>query len=165
MIMCMKGHNGICPCHMCNIQGICIPSSWITTHYVPLNHDHFSGIKKPILFHSEIMTLFLNKQLKFNCFNHHSLRATCHQVWDQGSTSSHFSNFPLFPPFLSLWFHPSYLVQSHCQFDSPVDRRDRVLTMMIKIMYWCLQYGRQLVRQHTMLVKQFLQHLALGFSI
>jgi hypothetical protein len=44
MIMCMKGHNGISPCRMCNIQGICIPSSRITTHYVPLNRDHFSGV-------------------------------------------------------------------------------------------------------------------------
>jgi hypothetical protein len=44
MIMCIKGHNGISPCCMCNIQGICIPSSRITTHYAPLNHDHFSGV-------------------------------------------------------------------------------------------------------------------------
>jgi Transposase family tnp2 len=29
MIMRIKGHNGISPCHMCNIQGICIPSSRI----------------------------------------------------------------------------------------------------------------------------------------
>jgi hypothetical protein len=28
MIVHMKGHNGISPCHMCKIQGICIPSSW-----------------------------------------------------------------------------------------------------------------------------------------
>ena len=38
---------------------------------------------------------------KYN--NHHSLRATCHQVWDQGSTSSHFSNLPLSPfPFSTI---------------------------------------------------------------
>ena len=41
MIMHMKGHNAISPCCMCNIQGIHIPSSQITTHYVPLNRDHF----------------------------------------------------------------------------------------------------------------------------
>ena len=39
----MKGHNSISPCRMCNIQGIRIPSSRITTHYVPLNRDHFPG--------------------------------------------------------------------------------------------------------------------------
>jgi hypothetical protein len=44
MIMRMKGHNAISPCRMCNIQGIRIPSSRITTHYVPLNRDHFSGV-------------------------------------------------------------------------------------------------------------------------
>ena len=41
MIMRMKGHNALCPCRMCNIQGIHIPSSRITTHYIPLNREHF----------------------------------------------------------------------------------------------------------------------------
>ena len=41
MIMQMKGHNAICPCHMCNIQGVHIPSSSTTTYYVPLNCEHF----------------------------------------------------------------------------------------------------------------------------
>jgi hypothetical protein len=41
MIMCMKGHNGCSPCRMCEIQGICIPSSQVTTHYVPLHHENF----------------------------------------------------------------------------------------------------------------------------
>lgn len=41
MIMRMKGHNALCPCRMCNIQGIHIPSSQITTHYIPLNREHF----------------------------------------------------------------------------------------------------------------------------
>ena len=40
----MKGHNAISPCRMCNIQGVRIPSSRITTHYVPLNRDQFSGV-------------------------------------------------------------------------------------------------------------------------
>jgi hypothetical protein len=52
MIMCIKGHNGISPCCMCKIQGICIPSSWITTHYVPLNRDHFSGVNPGYQAHS-----------------------------------------------------------------------------------------------------------------
>jgi Transposase family tnp2 len=55
MIMHMKGHNGISPCHMCNIQGIHIPSSWITTHYVPLNHDHFSGVNPGYQTHSLLL--------------------------------------------------------------------------------------------------------------
>jgi Transposase family tnp2 len=37
MIMHMKGHNAVSPCHMCEIQGIHIPSLWVTTHYVPLH--------------------------------------------------------------------------------------------------------------------------------
>jgi hypothetical protein len=44
MFMRMKGHNGISPCRMCHIQGIRIPSSRITTHYVPLNRDNFPGV-------------------------------------------------------------------------------------------------------------------------
>jgi hypothetical protein len=41
MIMRMKGHNGFSLCHMCEIQGIHIPSSQVTTHYVPLHHENF----------------------------------------------------------------------------------------------------------------------------
>ena len=41
MIMHMKSHNALCPCCMCNIQGLCISSSCLTTHYVPLNCGHF----------------------------------------------------------------------------------------------------------------------------
>ena len=37
MIMRMKGHNGLCPCRMCGIQGIRIPNSRNKTHYVPLS--------------------------------------------------------------------------------------------------------------------------------
>jgi hypothetical protein len=40
MIMCMKGYNGFSLCHMCEIQGICIPSSQVTTHYVPLHREN-----------------------------------------------------------------------------------------------------------------------------
>ena len=52
MVMCIKGHNAISPCHMCDIQGIHIPSSRITTHYVPLNCDHFSGVNPGYQAHS-----------------------------------------------------------------------------------------------------------------
>jgi hypothetical protein len=41
MIMRMKGHNGCSPCHMCEIQGIRIPSSQVTTHYVLLHRENF----------------------------------------------------------------------------------------------------------------------------
>ena len=34
MLLCMKGHNACSPCHLCTIQGIRIPNSRITTHYV-----------------------------------------------------------------------------------------------------------------------------------
>ena len=42
----------ISPCRMCDIQGIRIPSSWITAHYVPLNCDHFSGVNPGYQAHS-----------------------------------------------------------------------------------------------------------------
>jgi hypothetical protein len=41
MIMRMKGHNAISPCRMCTIKGVRIPSSRVTTHYVPLCRDGF----------------------------------------------------------------------------------------------------------------------------
>jgi hypothetical protein len=43
MIMRMKGHNAISPCRMCTIKGVRIPSSRVTTHYVPLCRDGFPG--------------------------------------------------------------------------------------------------------------------------
>jgi hypothetical protein len=41
MIMHMKGHNGLSPCCMCEIQGIHIPSSQVKTLYVPLHREKF----------------------------------------------------------------------------------------------------------------------------
>jgi hypothetical protein len=46
MIMRMKGHNAISPCHMCTIKGVRIPSSRVTTHYVPLCRDGFPGTQE-----------------------------------------------------------------------------------------------------------------------
>jgi hypothetical protein len=43
MIMRMKGHNTISPCHMCTIKGVRIPSSRVMMHYVPLCRDGFPG--------------------------------------------------------------------------------------------------------------------------
>ena len=37
MLMRMKGHNGLSPCQMCKIKGVCVPNSHATTHYVPLD--------------------------------------------------------------------------------------------------------------------------------
>jgi len=37
MLMHMKGHNGLCPCQMCKIQGIGIPGLQNKTLYVPLS--------------------------------------------------------------------------------------------------------------------------------
>src|ERR1700735_3253399 len=45
MVMRMKGHNALSPCRMCNIQGVRIPHSSITTHYIPLNHEHFPDVE------------------------------------------------------------------------------------------------------------------------
>jgi hypothetical protein len=38
MLMHMKGHNGLCPCRMCRILGICISDSQNKILYVPLSH-------------------------------------------------------------------------------------------------------------------------------
>lgn len=46
MVMWMKGHNGFSPCRMCEIQGLQIPGSSATTHYVPLyrtQHPHLTN--------------------------------------------------------------------------------------------------------------------------
>ena len=47
MLMCMKGHNSLCPCQMCKIQGIRIPDSQNNMLYVLLsclNHPAPTGI-------------------------------------------------------------------------------------------------------------------------
>jgi hypothetical protein len=45
MVMRMKGHNGITPCHMCNIKGLHVPDSRATTHYVPLDRSRYPNVK------------------------------------------------------------------------------------------------------------------------
>ena len=44
MVMCMKGHNGLSPCHMCEIKGIRIPGSSNPIHYVPLDHTRHPNV-------------------------------------------------------------------------------------------------------------------------
>lgn len=44
MVMRMKGHNGIFPCRMCFIEGLLIPGSRSTTHYVPLERSHHPDV-------------------------------------------------------------------------------------------------------------------------
>ncbi|KIK53729.1 hypothetical protein GYMLUDRAFT_63600 [Collybiopsis luxurians FD-317 M1] len=39
MVMNIKGHNGVCPCCMCNIHGVRAPDSRV--YYVPLDHQNF----------------------------------------------------------------------------------------------------------------------------
>jgi len=41
MMMHMKGHNAISLCCMCTIKGVCIPSSQVMMHYIPLCCDGF----------------------------------------------------------------------------------------------------------------------------
>lgn len=45
MIMCMKGHNGLLPCRMCEIWGLRVPASNATVHYVPLNCTHHPHVQ------------------------------------------------------------------------------------------------------------------------
>ena len=64
MLMHMKGHNGLCPCRMCEIQGIRVPNSRNNSLYVPLsrlNHPAPTGIVEydpenlPLRSHDRIM--------------------------------------------------------------------------------------------------------------
>ena len=45
MVMCMKGHNGFTPCRMCHIQGLQVPGSKATTHYVPLDRSRHPQVQ------------------------------------------------------------------------------------------------------------------------
>ena len=109
MIMHMKGHNAISPCRLCNIQGVRIPSSRITTHYTPLNHDHFPGVNPGYEAHSLPLR------------NHDTFLKQATEVQTASTTTASKRLAPkygikglpllsLFPPFLSLRFHASYLV-------------------------------------------------------
>ena len=40
----MKGHNGVSPCRMCKIKGLCVPDSCATTHYVPLDRQRHPDV-------------------------------------------------------------------------------------------------------------------------
>ena len=44
MLMWMNGHNGVSPCCMCEITGLHIPNSYITTHYVPHHHLNYPNL-------------------------------------------------------------------------------------------------------------------------
>ncbi|KAF5315316.1 hypothetical protein D9619_007521 [Psilocybe cf. subviscida] len=45
LLMHMKGHNGIVPCRFCEIRGLRIPDTRITTHYVPLNRSSHPAVR------------------------------------------------------------------------------------------------------------------------
>ena len=64
----MKGHNGKTPCRMCHIQGLRIPDSGATTHYVPLDRSRhplvhnkpsiiqkYDGANLPLRTHKEFL--------------------------------------------------------------------------------------------------------------
>jgi Transposase family tnp2. len=46
MVMRIKGHNGVRPCRMCNIQGLRVPNSRATTHYVPLDRSRHPDVRR-----------------------------------------------------------------------------------------------------------------------
>ena len=114
MIMHMKDHNALSSCHMCNIQGIHIPSSRITTHYVPLHCEHFPHVQHqydpnslPLWNHQT----FIKQSIKVQT----ALTTTASEwltkkVCDQGSTPSHCSDLPFLPSLLPLQLHASHLV-------------------------------------------------------
>lgn len=45
LLMQMKGHNGIVPCRFCEIRGLRIPNTRVTTHYVPLNRSSHPAVQ------------------------------------------------------------------------------------------------------------------------
>jgi len=45
MLMRLKGHNGRCPCRMCEIIGVRIPRDRSTIHYIPLNRATHPAIQ------------------------------------------------------------------------------------------------------------------------
>lgn len=47
MLIHMKGHNAILPCRLCEIRGVRTPGTNVTTHYVPLNREHFPRNVQP----------------------------------------------------------------------------------------------------------------------
>jgi len=62
MLLRMKGHNARSPCRLCMIQGIRIPNSTTTTHYVPLrrgalqgNHSDYDPANLPPRTHKQFM--------------------------------------------------------------------------------------------------------------
>jgi hypothetical protein len=67
MVMRMKGHNGCCPCRMCNIKGFRTLNLRATTHYVPLDRSQHPDLSDndipiydaqnlPMRTHAEILT-------------------------------------------------------------------------------------------------------------
>lgn len=69
MMMCMKGHNGVCPCRMCSICALRTPNSQNSIHYVPLDRSQHPVVKNnpsylpsyaannlPLRSHTEIIT-------------------------------------------------------------------------------------------------------------
>ena len=62
MLLRMKGHNACSPCRLCTIQGVRIPNSSITTHYVPLCRKNLQGqtdydpANLPLRTHEQFMT-------------------------------------------------------------------------------------------------------------
>jgi hypothetical protein len=103
MIMHMRGQNDISPCCMCKIQDIHIPSSWITTHYVPLKCDHFSGVNPG--YQAHFLSLqnhetFLKQAVEVQTAS--TTTASEQLAAKYGINSSHLSNLTFFSPFLFL---------------------------------------------------------------
>ena len=46
MVMRMKGHNGVSPCRMCEVQGLRAPDQPGTTHYVPLDRSSHPVVQR-----------------------------------------------------------------------------------------------------------------------
>lgn len=79
MVMRIKGHNGVRPCRMCHIEGLRIPNSRATTHYIPLDrsrhpdvrHDHtmtkkYDPSQLPLRTHEEYLEQSLQVQFASN---------------------------------------------------------------------------------------------------
>jgi len=60
MLMHMKGHNGLCPCRMCGIQGIGIPDLQNKTLYVPLSRRNHPTLTDVVEYRPETLPLRLH---------------------------------------------------------------------------------------------------------
>ena len=112
MILHMKGHNGIFPCCICLIKGICVPNTWNTTHYVPLYHANHPVV---LTGDNAEVAVYASANLPL-CTHEQFLDQACHVQFVPTSTEEQccvkacgIKGIPLFSHLPSLFFPLSFL--------------------------------------------------------